>query len=456
MRILIVIMTLMMTQVLFAQSVTVENFKHHKHYFWQINSSLPLEKNVAIVLLKTGIKGFEFKTANDNPIDFEEGDEGVILKAPDKTKYIIISHPEFGEYAWRVPVKNLKKHNYYSAELSATDLTKEFKNPNQWLVINTSPENAILTMDSTMHRIANGVISLYLPLGKHSFTLESPFYEALTDSVILTDSGRVEKKIFLQPLYSYLSVKTDDDKTEIYVDEELQGSCFINVGRLAEGNHRVSLLKNNQWVKDTIVTLERAEKKTLIFPENYSNGNTRVLSEKFEKNPVPNIYRKLSAIKKDPEKLLKELKNQGDSLIQAPVHLMAENPLSVIRIDREIVGIGEWEGTLEKGFHLISTEKDGIESISQYIEITDSEPREINLSVPQSSVGILNIHSNIDGVDIFFNDIKIGETPFVLKEIHAGEFHTLIFRKDGFREKRMQVRPEGNVVTEVYVEMKKK
>lgn len=454
-KVLTAMMALLFVQVLFAQNIAVENFKHHKKFFWQRNSSLPVDKKSAAVLFKVKTKGFDFKTANGSPIVAEEGDDGVLLKVSDKTKYIVISHPEFGEYDWRVPLKYLKKHNFYTAELVVRDLTKEYKNPNQWIVFNISPENAILTLDSVMYRVTDGQISLYLPIGNHSYQLESPFYEEVADSIVLTDSVRIEKNIYLQPVYSYLSVKTEDPEMEIFVDEKQIGTGEVTVGRIEKGNHRLSLLKNNHWVKDTVISIDRAEKKTIFVPEDLRAKNLRYASEKLVKNPAPDIYREKIEVKTDPILLVKELKTQKNEPVIAKIHLIAEDSLTNIFIDREIVGTGEWTGELSRGFHLISTEKDSLESVSQYIEIIDNSPRDIILTVPHSSVGMVNVTSNVTGAQIIVEDDFYGLTPSVISGLKADELHTITIRKNGYKDKSVVVRPQGNNLVEVFVELKK-
>ena len=449
-----VILTFIFVQTTFAQNIAVENFNHHKHYFWQINSTLPLDKNSATLLLKTEIKGFEFKTVKGNPIESEEGDEGILLKVPDKSKYIIISHPDFGEYDWRVPVNYLKKHNYYTGDLIALNLTKEYINPNQWVIFNISPENSILTIDSVMHRVSDGKISLYLPVGTHSYLVESPFYEEVEDSILLTDSRQLEKNIFLQPLYSYLNVKIADPDVLIYIDEEFKGKNDITVGRLAEGNHRLSFLKNNQWVKDTVIKISVSEKKTIFIPEDLTTNNFLVESEIFRKNPSPNIYLEITEMKKEPNQLIRELKSQDEENIFAQLHLIAEDSLTVIKVDREIVGKGEWQGLLPSGFHIISTEKNGRESLVQQINIIDDTPLEIILNTHASSIGMVNIHSNVEGATIRIDDVYTGVTPLLVKNLTAGENHTISLTKDGYVSKNVTVRPKGNEIIEVYVELK--
>lgn len=442
-------------QVAGAQNISVENFNHQKHYFWQINSSLPLDKKNAIVLLKTPKKDFQFYTVKGTQIEAEEKDEGIILKLPDKTKFIVISHPDFGDYDWRVPVKYLKKHNYYSADLLSTDLTKEYKNPNQWVVFNISPENSILTIDSVMHRVKDGELSLYLPVGSHSYTIEAPFYEPKTDTILLTDKERLEKNIFLQPFYSYLTIDSKDPEIEIFIDDEFRGRKEVNVGRIEAGNHRISLLKNNEWIKDTVVSISPAEKKTIEIPANLQTLSLQVNTERFDRNPAPNIYREVSFLKQEPSVLIDKLKNRGDTAIYAQVHLIAEDSLSQIKIDREIMGTGEWRGFLNQGFHLITTTKDGKESISQYIEIKDNSPREIKLVVPDSSIGTINLHSNVAGASVIYDNEIIGVTPALIKELKAEETYTFTLHKDGYKEKTISVKPKGNDVIDLYVELKK-
>ena len=454
-KIFIGMIGIIIVQVALAQSVSVENFQHKKHYFWQINNNLPLDKKNAIVLLKTEDKDFNFSTAKGVPLEKEDNDEGILLKVPDKTKYILISNSDMSEYAWRVPVKYLKKNNYYTAELNISDLTKEFKNSKQWVVFNVLPENSILTIDSVMHRINNGKLSLYLPIGIHSLTVESPFYESLNDSISLTDSIKLEKNLFLEPLYSYLTVESEDPSMEIFVDESLQGKGSVTIGRIREGNHRVSLLKNNRWVKDTTINIARSEKKSLKFPEILKSGYGSGSSEKFEQHPALDIYRERTILKKSPEKIISELKTKTDTIITAPVHFIVEDSLSRIFIDREFVGFGEWTGFLPQGFHLITTEKEGVESIAEYIEILDSSPRELGLVVPESSRGVLNIHGDVAGISVFIDERIVGETPIILKDVKAAEPLTLKFEKAGYKPTIQTVTPKRNDITVVFVNMEK-
>lgn len=451
-RFIIALLSSLFVQILFAQNIAIENFRHHKRYFWQINSTLPVDKAKAVLVLKTNERGFEFKTPKNDNIETIESDEGIVLKIPDKTRYLIIRHPDFGSFDWRVPVKYLKKSNYYTADLITSDLTSEYNNPNQWLIFNISPENSILTVDSTMHKITNGTISLYMPLGKHTYKIESPFYKEISDSITLTDSVRVEKHVFLEPIYSYLSVTTDDPGVMIFVDDNYIGNKDITIGKISEGSHRLSILKNNLWLIDTIVNIENAEKKTLTLNTPQSGYNSGITN-----NDIPNYTNSsLKSEKKDTQTFLNELRSLRDTLITAAeIRLTTEDSTTNIFVDREYVGTGEWVGQLAQGFHLITTEKDNLESVAQILHITDSTPQNIRLVVPESSVGMFNINGNVTGAEVFINEERVGIIPCVLKGLTAEKETTLLIKKDGFKTATITARPKRNGLTDVYVKLQK-
>ena len=400
-RILIVIMTIITVQLIFAQTITVENFKHLKKpplpFLFQ--PSFSTDKNFAILDFITDKKGFTFTDAKENPIEFEEGEGVISLKLAPDSKYIRIQHEDFGQAVYRVPVKSLKKNQHYQATLIAADMTKEFNNPMQWVVFNIGPHNSIATVDSTLYQLRNGTLELYLPVGKHTYLIESPYFEAQSAEFELNDSSRLDIEVRLQPI------------------EELQAYYLMENFEEEENdslNNNSATKKLTNKDKDGFLTggVQFNEDE-----ENRENKNLDVVSE---------------------------------------VHLIAETEDMEIWIDREYKGTGEWKGMLEEGFHYLNTEKNGVESVSQYIEITDNFPREILLAVPRSSLGMVNVTSNVTGAEIILGNEIAGQTPAIIKDLKADEQHTILLRKEGYRDIRVSVRPRGNDVTDLYIKMKKK
>ena len=69
-------------------------------------------KQQAIIDLKTSEKGFAFLADGKMEIQADEGDGVLTLKTPDKTAFIVVKHPDYGQLTWKVPTKKgLRRKN---------------------------------------------------------------------------------------------------------------------------------------------------------------------------------------------------------------------------------------------------------------------------------------------------------------------------------------------------------
>ena len=152
---------------------------------------------------------------------------------PHKTRFLVIKHPDYGQTFWKVPGKPLKRKKRYQAYLRTSSPKKHFRPDKQWVVFNITPENAILHIDSLDVKVRNGRMQCYLPLGTHGYKVESPFHQAVEDSLELNDSVRTPVTVILQPFYSYLTVKTPSDDYTIYIDDQLIGNGEATSGHLS-------------------------------------------------------------------------------------------------------------------------------------------------------------------------------------------------------------------------------
>ena len=139
----------------------------------------------------------------------------------------------------------------------------------------------------------------------------------------------------------------------------------------------------------------------------------------------------------------------------APVKLTAADSGAVILLDREFVGTGSWEGRLATGFHMAQTVKDGQESSPTMIWVEDEYPQEITLLASGTVYGLLNIHSNVAGARISVSGSDFGETPRMV-QLDASYSYTVSLSKEGYKTATQTVRPRGNHMVDVYLELKKK
>ena len=257
---LILLMMIALATLANAQQMGIEDFSRLKRPFWK-RSKVTVDKQKAIIDLYTQEKGFAFTANGKEAAEAEEGDGVITVKVPTKTHHLTIKHPQYGTLTWRVPVKYLKRKKHYRATLLATDSTKKYKLKEQWVQFEVSPKNAIVHMDTTIILLRDGLMAKYLPLGKHTYQVEAPFYEELTDSFELADSAKTMLNIALQPTYSYLTVSTQMPKADLRVDGVSINKQEETSTRLIPGEHRLSLHYKGNCYYDEPFTIGLGEKK---------------------------------------------------------------------------------------------------------------------------------------------------------------------------------------------------
>lgn len=427
-----------------AQQMWVEDFTRLKRPVWK-RSKVVIDKHLALLDFMTEQKGFTF-SAGKQAAEVEEGDGMITVKLPHKTRYVTIKHPEFGQYTWHVTAKYLKKKKHYHAVLQTVDKSKEYKLPWQWVVFDISPDNAILHIDTATYLLRQGSKVLKLPVGKHNYQVESPFYETVVDSIELTDTMKVRLDIRLQPIYSYLTVKTPWHKGKIYVDDQPIGVRECTSFRLNEGRHVLSVYMHNTCCYYAPFDIGRAEKKVITLTE--EDYHPQVSKKHKPMTVIPHRKDMTKTAGQDTVAMPEQ------TIVQAPVTLTAADDSTEIWLNCEKMGAGQWKGTLTEGFYMVTTRKNKVESEPTWLWVTDSFPQELNLAVPQTSRGMLNIYSNVQGADIYVNEVPMGVTPCVIQGLLPTRNYDIRLQKKGYKDVKQTVRPRGNDIMDIYVKMK--
>jgi len=429
-RVLLVVFLMMCEGLtLHAQQMTIENYARIKRPFWK-RKSVAVDKQMALLDLYTTENGFTFTANGKEAVEPEEGNGVITVKLPHKTQFVTIKHDTYGQYTWRVPVKYLKKKKHYRANLIATDPTKVYKLKQQWVVMNISPKNAIVQIDSIRQMVRNGMLSVSLPVGKHIYEVETPFYQTVKDSFLLNDTAKKIMNVSLQPIYSYASVKTPWDYGDIYVDGQKIGRKEGTSGRLMAGTHRLSVFMAGTRCYDETFEIGEGEKKVVeLTKKDFSLRHMRLAGQ--------------SAAK--PLELPKTM-----------VTLKADTTDTEIWVDRELMGKGEWSGELTQGYHQVTTKIGDVESEPYSLWLNDDFPQTVNLGVPQTSMGLVNVHGNVVGADIYVDGVLKGVTPTVLTGLSPKQRYVITISKPGYKTVEKKIQPRGNELTDLSVVMKKK
>ena len=437
-----------------AQEMHIVEFKKLKKGPLNMNHVVTSKKE-AILDLKTSEKGFSFMADGKQEVAAEEGEGILTLKVPDKTAFIVVKHADYGQLTWKVPQKKgLRRKKHYTATMQTFIPDKEYKLKEQWVIFEIQPQDAILTVDSTMTTIHGGRKQMYLPIGKHAWLAEAPFHQEEKDTVELTDEERKIVKIALQPVYSYLTVKTELEGCDIIVDGQWIGKTQGTSGHLREGSHRLIVMKDSLCYYDAGFDIGWKEKKTIEL-------TAADLHPVSTKKSLEWYYAQLArdSVKTDSlsvDSVSTDSLAKARMTIKAPVSIKAVDDFTSIWVNRELKGYGSWEGELEPGFYLVSTEKDGLESKSKPLWVYDATPVKLELLPPMDSYGMLNVQCNEIGANVYINDKLVGTTPCVIKDLPGDSRCEVRLEKAGFSRAVKTVKVVGNDLTYVKLELKKR
>lgn len=430
-----------------AQKISIERFKRVKKDLLN-KTPLPVDKKQATLDLLTDEKGFTFKADGKIEVQPQEADGMVTILTPHKTKFLLVKHPDYGQLTWKVPGKGLRKKKHYQANLLTDKPGKEYKLSKQWVVFKVVPENAILYVDSTMSLIRNGMAQFNLPVGKHAYRVEAPFYEEYADTLELTDSTKLLVPVVLQSFYSYLTVRTPMSDGTIYLNGQPIGKGGATSGHLQAGSHRLQVMKEKTCYYDSVISVSRGEKKIV----NLAMTDLHVIPTVAKQAITPVVESVAQdTIKAQPESNVAAAVTEGS----AKVTITAPDDTTEIWVNREPMAYGKWEGELALGYYKISTRKDGLESKPIELWVDDTLPKILDLRAPQASYGLLNIHCNVVGATVFLNDAKVGMTPCVLENLPDSKPCRIRLVSDGYKNAEAMVVPIGNDMVDVNLIMKR-
>lgn len=424
-----------------AQRMHVEDFGRYKKPFLH-KASFTTDKRQALLDFFTNEKGFQF-FVEDAPVAATEGEGMVTLALPHRTGSLIIKHPVYGQLAWKVPNGVLKKKKHYHAYLHTESLEKEFRQQKQWALISTVPERAIVYVDTVIHPLLDGNLSLYLPLGRHVCRIESPFYQTLNDTIELTDIVRFEKRYVLQPFYAYLTVETDWPDARICLDGDSLGLQRVETSRLMPGRYRLTVNLGDSLYYEQWLELANAERKVVDL-----HG--------IELRPFPQLGQSIEMSGFPDEVLADSMASDGlqeQSGQWVDVHITAFDVDTEIWLNRERLGQGEWRGNLAPGFYAVSSRKEGLDSRTDFFWVDAGKSVELNLISPLADYGLLNVSCDEVDATVFLNGLAIGSAPCVLRNLPVGRTYRVRLVK-GRKAAETLVRLRGNDIVNVKLKLK--
>lgn len=428
-----------------AQQIRVDDFNRLKKPFLGAKT-YETDKQFALLDLYTQETGFEF-LIGQQPIQAQEGDGFLTLSLPDKIRFFTIKHPDYGQLTWKAP-EELRRKKHYQAYLFTDSPDKEYKVEKQWAIFYVQPEHAMVTIDSTLYRTMDGTVQAYLPLGKHPVKVESPFYESLEDTICLEDDRRLEKRIHLQPYYSYLVVNSYMPNAEIRLDGQLIGKQEAQSKRLLPGTYMLTIQQDSLLFYQESIHLDVAERKIIDLKKVLTSST--VISAETVSGDMPQTLEVAVSQGFRPVVVTPPVP-RSDSL-----YIKAFDEDTEIWVNREKVAQGSWKEELPPGLHAISTRKDGVESATQYILIGEGNGQRIQMPTPYAKYGWVNVSCNVVDAEVWLDGTLVGKTPCILSPLSTYKKYTIKLRKNGYKEVETTVSLKDNDMQNIQLKLKKK
>ncbi len=420
----------------YSQTIDVVDFRRSKHV-WPFRKNYQTDKKYAWLDFQTSEEGFTFCANGNVPVEAQMGKGYLTLLLPHKTSFVVISHDKLGQYTWKVPKRPLKKKRHYKASLLTYDEGEAYQLEKQWVSFNISPSSAWLYVDSTRITTQTGIVELLLPLGKHHYRIESPFYDAVEDTFLLTDKGTLKIPIDMRPAYSYLTVTTPFSNAEIWIDD-----CFVGQGkatsqRLMEGMHELVVVLNKTICYKGQIRVNKSDKQNICI-------------EKEDFRPFI-----LSAIEGNALNPIISDSMEAKS-ISAPISIYVSHENEEILINRKVVASGKWTGNLPLGKYAIQSKKKTLESPVVWLHVNNSHPQELWLPTYHVNYGLLSVQCNVSEAEIWIDGEMKGKTPTILDSLPTNKQLELQLRKSGYKTLYKQIVLLKNNLLELNFILKKK
>ena len=171
-----------------------------------------------------------------------------------------VNFPDYG-------ISGIESRYTYLLTLTVPQLTQTgaVDDGMRYLAMTVEPKNSMVQVDGVLQSVdANGEVSVYLPMGRHTYSVSAPGYATKEGSVELSDVTE-SLRIELTSTHSTLRVECPTVGAQVVVGGKVQGTAPWS-GSLAPGNYKVEARLDGYRPQQQSVTLAEKESRTLTFP----------------------------------------------------------------------------------------------------------------------------------------------------------------------------------------------
>lgn len=377
-----------------SQQISVQSFRKLENDLSARGSDGRKDQNgdpCAIIKVVTTETGFDFDPDALGSMGSVQKKGEIWLYVPYGAKRLTVRHAKLGMMRNYAYPERIDKACVYEMVLATgrVETVVHEQITKQYWVLSTEPKEAMVYVDDEFAGSGMQNICKQLPLGKHTYRVESPMYHPAAGSVELTAERKLEQRIVLTPAFGYVGIRTlPEEGAQVFIDDELLDDLTpCRSGRLKSGIHRIKVLK------------------TMYIPE------TKEITIKDEQ--IHSLEIRLRP-------------NYGEVSVNC-------DPEGCILINGEKKGIERWKGKLDAGLYTVEVTKPAYRSQKKDIEVKTGEQLQVRFEAMEPIYGILDISSEPVGASIRIDGRPYGTTPNLLREILVGE-HRVKLTKNGYKD----------------------
>ena len=274
----------------------------------------------------------------------------------------------------------------------------------QFLIMDVSPSDATVLIDDIPQKLENGVLTVDLVCGKHSYSVERAMFKRVDGEFEITPEQRTEISVSLEETSGFIYVtSTPIQNAKVYIDEEYEGDTPFTSKRMSEGEHTVKVISDGYYIYTRTV--------------NVIAGKTHEVEA--------------------------ELKQSFSG-----VYLIASQPDAEIRLDGIPLGNGSWKGRVDPGKHKVEQVKEGFVIATEVINAVKGQNVTIKLAEMNPYYGLVSVTSNPIAAQVSVDGILVGETPLRTNRITVGK-HTFSAVKEGYETRTGEIVVSKDVPTEI-------
>ena len=345
----------------------------------------------ALIKVVTTQTGFTFEGGRLGIVDTRQEAGEIWVWVPRASRKITIKHPQLGVLRdYMFPVE-IEAERTYEMVLKTGQMEIIIHNDvtEQFLVINVTPKDAMVTVNGTPWPVIDGVAQKMVDFGEYEYRVEASDYHADAGRVKVSDpDNKAVVSVTLQPAFGFLRIEGDPTllpQSSVYIDNANGAEALKGAMRLGSGSHKVRVVHPKYKPYEQAVTVSDGETTTLHVNLN-ANFSTVTL-----------------AVDDDAE----------------------------IWVNNQKKGVRSWTGDLEAGNYTMECRKENHRGTSVKKTITDDmSGQTIRLQAPTPINGTLVVSSTPPMARILIDGEPVGETPMRVNSILIGE-HQLRLEKQG-------------------------